>query len=280
VADSILKWFIPYVLLSSFNYPIAKDGLNYASPFLFMAMRYLLAAAILLAIGRRLILRRQPVILGLVTSASSFFWVLGLSVVSAGDSAVLSYTMPLFAIPMAVLILKERPMAVEVAGALVGFAGVAIYSLALVHGSLLIGVAYTLLNAFFWAVYSVYLRKLKAEDPISLVGTQFLIGSLPLVLASLYNPSVRFTQGFVLDIVYMGVFGGAVQLFLWNSMLRVERVGRLTTMAFAVPATAVAIQSVESYTFPALASIVGATLMFVGIYVSNANRFGIKLPAR
>src|SRR2546425_8783839 len=157
VADSILKWFIPYVLLSSFNYPIAKDGLNYASPFLFMAMRYLLAAAILLAIGRRLILRRQPVILGLVTSASSFFWILGLSVVSAGDSAVLSYTMPLFAIPLAVLLLKERPIAVEVAGALVGFAGVAIYSLALAHGSLLIGVTYTLLNAFFWAVYSVYL---------------------------------------------------------------------------------------------------------------------------
>ncbi len=280
MAGSIFKWFIPYVLLSSFNYPVAKDGLNYASPFLFMAMRYLLAAGILMAVGRRLTLSRETVILGLVTSASSFFWILGLTVVSAGDSAVLSYTMPLFAIPLAALLLKERPMTVEVAGALVGFSGVAVYSLALAHGSLLVGVAYTLLNAFFWGAYSVYLRKLKAEDPISVAGTQFLIGSVPLILASFFNPRVSFAQGFVFDIFYMGVLGGAVQLFMWNSMLRVERVGRLTTMAFAVPAAAVAIQSVESSTFPALTSIVGATLMFAGIYLANSNLSSIKLRAR
>jgi drug/metabolite transporter (DMT)-like permease len=280
MADSILKWFVPYVLLSSLNYPIAKDGLNYASPFLFMAMRYLFAAGLLIAVGRRLVLKRETLILGVVASVSSLFWILGLGLVSPGDSAILSYTMPLFAIPLAILLLREKPMFLEVVGALVGFAGVAVYSLTLSRGSLVVGLVYTLINAFFWAAYSVYLRKLKAEDPISIVGTLFLVGSVPLLAASAFNPHVSLTQGFVFDIFYMGVLGGAVQLFLWNTMLRVERVGRLTTMVFAVPATAVAIQAVESYTFPALASIVGASLMFLGIYMANRNRFGLRLRAK
>jgi drug/metabolite transporter (DMT)-like permease len=280
MAESIFKWFVPYVLLSSLNYPIAQDGLNYASPFLFMAMRYLFAAGILIAVGRRLILKRETLILGVVASVSSLFWILGLGIVSPGDSAVLSYTMPLFAIPLAIPLLREKPMFLEVAGALVGFAGVAVYSLTLSRGSLAVGLVYTLINAFFWAAYSVYLRKLKAEDPISVVGTLFLVGSVPLLVGSAFDPHVSLTQGFVFDILYMGILGGAVQLFLWNSMLRVERVGRLTTMAFAVPATAVAIQAVESYTFPALASVVGASLMFLGIYMANRNRFGLRLRAK
>ena len=277
MAGSIVKWFVPYVLLASLNYPIAKDGLNYSSPFLFMAMRYILAAGILIAIGRRLVIKRGTVILGLVASISTFFWILGLGIISPGDSAVLSYTMPLFAIPLAVLLLKERPMLLEVAGALVGFAGVAVYSITLSHGSLVSGLVFTLINAFFWGAYSVYLRRLKAEDPISVLGTMFLVGSNPLLLASGFDLRLNVTPEFIFDLSYMSVLGGAVQLFLWNSMLRVERVGRLTTMAFAVPATAVAIQSIESYAFPALASIVGASLMFLGIYMANRNRFGVKL---
>jgi drug/metabolite transporter (DMT)-like permease len=234
-----------------------------------MALRYLIAASIFLLISRKLILDRNILVVSSLLSASTLFWIFGLKFVSPGDSAVLSYSMPLFAIPMATLILGEKPILRELVGAIVGFLGVGLYSLTLSHGSLLIGDIYTIINAVFWAGFSTFYRKMKDEDPLSLLGTQFLIGSIPLLLGSIFYPQVSFTENFFFDLAYLSIISGVFQFVLWNAMLKVERVGRVTTMAFAVPATTVAIQSIETVTLPSLVSIIGASLMFLGIFISN-----------
>jgi len=116
---------VPYVLVASLQYTFAKDGLQYVDPFVFMGLRYMIASTICFAIARnfRPILNRDTLLLGVFAFLSTGLWVLGLQYVSAGQSAVLSYTMPLFAIPLAVLILKEGTTRFGTAGALIGFAG-------------------------------------------------------------------------------------------------------------------------------------------------------------
>jgi drug/metabolite transporter (DMT)-like permease len=238
-----------------------------------MAFRYLSVGIIFYFVGgRKVPIDRDTLLVAAFASTSTLLWAFGLKIVSPGDSAVLSYTMPLFSIPIAFIIIKERILLRELIGALVGFSGVLIYSISLSHGSLLIGALFTVLNAVFWAAYSAYYRKLKTREPIPMLTTQFLVGSIPMIIGSIFLPQLQVTGDFVIDIVYVIVFTGVIQYYLWNGLLRRGRVGRITTMAFAVPATSILIDSIQTSTFPTAFEILGAIVMFLGIFVSSWNK--------
>ncbi len=218
---------------------------------------------------QKLSLDRDSLKIAIFASISTGLWATGLQYVSPGDSAVLSYTMPLFSIPIAYFSIKERVSVRELLGAIVGFSGVVLYSLTLNHGSLLIGAILTVVNAIFWAAYSVYYRKLRDRDPIPILTTQFLVGSIPLIIGSLFLQKFNPSTNLFFDLIYVVVFTGVIQYYLWNGLLRRGRVGRITTSAFAVPATSILIDSIRSSTIPSYLSIFGAGVMFFGIFISN-----------
>ena len=269
---SMVTYALPYVLVASLQYQFAKDGLQYVNPLVFMGIRYLIASTICFAIAKnfRPILNRDTLLLGGVAFLSSAFWALGLQYDSAGQSAVLSYTMPLFAIPLAVLLLREGTSRFGAFGALIGFAGVATYGLALSDvGGSTTGIVFSVINAFFWGLYTVYYRKLRNQDPVRPVATQFFIGGL---LFLPFFPFVFYlnpTPGFFIDLGYVSVIGGAITLLLWNAMARMESIGSVTTLAFAVPATSVVIQAIVTGELPTPVEILGGAIMFAGIYISR-----------
>ena len=274
---TLLKWLVPYVLVASLQYQFTKNSLEYASPFVVMAIRYSLVGVIFYFIGgRRFSFDGDTLKIALFSSLSTIFWAFGLDYVSPGDSAVLSYTMPLFSIPLAYLIIRERISTRELSGALVGFSGVVLYAITLAHGSLLVGAILTVLNAFFWGTYSIYYRKVRARDPIPVLTTQFLVGAIPLLAGAVFFPEIKFAPGFVFDLVYVVLFTGVIQYYLWNGLLRRGRVGRITTMAFAVPATTILIDAVETSTIPPAISIAGVAVMFVGIFISTWHKGGVE----
>ncbi len=267
---SLLRWFVPYVLIASLQYQFTKDGLTYASPFVLMAFRYVLVGAFFYFIGgRKIRLDRDTIKIAAFASMSTGFWAVGLQYVSPGDSAVLSYSMPLFSIPIAYIAIGEKASLREIAGAIVGFSGVILYSLTLTRGSLLVGAIFTLLNAIFWAAYSVYYRKLRESDPVPIITAQCLLGSIPFIIGSFLLPKFQVTTNLFFDLIYIVVFTGMIEYYLWVGLLRRGRVGRITTMAFAVPATSILIDSVLSFTFPSYLAIAGAVVMFFGIFLSN-----------
>lgn len=245
-----------------------------------MSFRYLSVGLIFYFLGgRKISLDRDTLLVATFASTSTILWAFGLKIVSPGDSAVLSYTMPLFSIPIAFIVIKEKILLRELIGALVGFSGVLIYSLSLSHGSLVIGALFTVLNAVFWAAYSVYYRKLKTREPIPMLTTQFLVGSIPMIIGSFFLPQLEITTNFLIDLVYVIVFTGVVQFYLWNGLLRRGRVGRITTMAFAVPAVSIFIDSIRTLTTPTVFEIIGATVMFFGIFISSWNKGSDNLSA-
>ncbi len=268
----LLAYLIPYVLMSSLQYQFAKDGLKYVDPMTFMGIRYFIAAAICFVIARnyRPILNRDTVLLSFFTFLSSAIWIYGLEYVSPAQSAVLSYTMPLFAIPQSVLLLKERVTPLVWTGAIVGFTGVAIYGLALVSsGGSILGAVLSFGNAFFWALYSVYIRKLRVQNPVRTVATQFFLGGIFFLPFIPFTFFLMPTVGFFVDLGYVSFIGGVLSLLVWSVMLRMETVGKITTLVFAVPATTVIIEAVLTGQLPTGASILGICVMFAGIYVSR-----------
>ncbi len=269
----LAKWLVPYVIVASLQYQFTKDGLSYASPFVLMTFRYVFTGVVFYFLGgRRISLDRDALLVAAFSSASTLLWAVGLDYVSAGDSAVLSYTMPLISIPVAFVVIREKVLRRELLGAVVGFSGVVVYSLTLNHGSQPLGAFFTLVGAVFWATYSVYYRKLRSRDPIPILTTQFLVGSIPGAVGSVFYPQISPGINLLIDLVYILLFSGVVLFVLWNGLLRRGRVGRITTMAFAVPAMTILIDSIRTLTFPSSLTVIGGVMMFVGVFIANWSR--------
>jgi len=269
-STSLAKWLVPYVIVASLQYQFTKDGLSYASPFVLMTFRYVLTGVIFYFLGgRKIPLDRDALLVASFSSASTLLWAVGLDYVSAGDSAVLSYTMPLFSIPIAFVVIREKVLRRELLGALVGFSGVVVYSLTLNHGSQPLGAMFTLVGAVFWAAYSVYYRKLRSRDPVPILTTQFLVGSIPGAVGALFYPQISPAINLLIDLVYIVLFSGVALFVLWNGLLRRGRVGRITTMAFAVPAMTILIDSIRTLTLPNSLAVIGGIMMFIGVFIAN-----------
>ncbi|BCS92370.1 DMT family transporter [Metallosphaera javensis (ex Sakai et al. 2022)] len=265
----IPKYLIPYIVLGSLQYRFTKDGLAFASPFLFMSLRYFIGGMALLPLARRIVLNRDVIILTLLTTASSGLWAMGLNYVAPSESAVLSYTMPLFSIPIAYLLLREKPRSFEVAGAIIGFLGVAVYGLSLSGRLSLLGGILTVLNAVFWAAFTVYYRKMRTMDPAVVNTSQMLLGSL--VFLALTPLGFRFdpSPSFLGDLLFSALLGGSVLFYLWNVMLRLERVGKVTVMAFSVPITSSLLDEVTGEVQLNHESYAGMLTMLTGILLSR-----------
>jgi len=238
-----------------------------------MTFRYVFTGVIFYFIGgRKIPLDRDALLVAGFSSASTLLWAVGLTYVSAGDSAILSYTMPLFSIPIAFVVIREKVLVRELLGALVGFSGVIVYSLTLSHGSQAVGAMFTLVGAVFWAAYSVYYRKLRSRNPVPILTTQFLIGSIPGAVGSLFYPQISPGINLLVDLTYIVLFSGVVLFSLWNGLLRRGRVGRITTMAFAVPAVTILIDSIRTFTLPSSLAVIGGVMMFIGVFIANWSR--------
>jgi len=267
---ALAKWLVPYVVIASLQYQFTKDGLSYASPFVLMTFRYVFTGIIFYFLGgRKIPLDRDALLVACFSSASTLPWAVGLSYVSAGDSAILSYTMPLFSIPIAFIVIREKVLLRELLGALVGFSGVIVYSLTLSHGSQPMGAMFTLVGAVFWGAYSVYYRKLRNRDPVPILATQFLVGSIPGAVGSLFYPQISPGINLLIDVVYIVLFSGVAMFVLWNGLLRRGRVGRITTLAFAVPAMTILVDSFRTLGPPSSLAILGGVVMFIGIFIAN-----------
>jgi drug/metabolite transporter (DMT)-like permease len=240
-----------------------------------MALRYLIASLLLFGVARsfRPILNKDTVLLSLLTSASSGFWILGLEYVSPSESAVLSYTMPLISIPMSSLILSEKASHMEWTGAAVGFCGVLVYSYVILENRTLsvVGAVLTLLNAFFWAMYTIYYRKLKNQEPTATVATQLLFGALLFFLIIPIGYRLEMSPSFWFDLTYLAVLSAAVSFLLWNALARLDRVGKTSTLIYSTPIAVTLVQYIETSYLPPPVSLIGICLMIFGIYLSRSS---------
>ncbi len=269
-----IKYLIPYVIIASFNYYFAKNGVFYASPLVFMGLRYLIAGSILLGISRKFTFNRDILYLSLMTMTSTIFWAFGLLFVSPAESAVLSYSMPLFSLPIAFVLVKEKPTHTELIGIIIGFIGIMIYGFPLIHGFTVIGMILTIVNAFFWGMYTVFYRKLKEEDPVSINGSQFMIGAAIMLILSVFDFKLVINASFAIDLIWLATIGGSIQFLLWNYMIRISQVNRITVLAFSVPIFTMILSAFISRSIPDDISIIGVIVMFSGILISRT-RMGI-----
>lgn len=267
-----LKYLIPFILINSMMYTVAKDSLNYSQPFIFMSLRFAVASSIFYLSFRNSVTlpNKDMILLGLFSAASGAAWLLGLNYVSASDSAVLSYTMPFFAIPLSYKLLKEKIRVGSLIGAILGISGVIIYSETLPLGqSTFLGVALTLVNAFFYALFTVYYRKLRGVMIGNVLFWQCFVSLVVFLPLSVIRPRIELTQNFIIDVAFVSVMGGAIMFYAWSTLARKENIGKLAALVYLVPVMTMVYEFLLYGHLPTFFALCGAVVMIFGVYVSR-----------
>lgn len=288
-AAFIAALFIFVVVAWGLNWVLMKYALAEVSPLWAVAIRTLIAAAVLapatVAAGQFIVPSRAdvPIVLSISLLHMTLYAALmtiGLKYVPAGRAILLGYTTPLWVTPIAVMFLNE-PMSVRrIAGIVLGLAGVAVLfnpqNFDWHDTNILIGNGLILLAAICWSISIVYTRAHKwVATPFQLVLWQSLLAAAVLtVLAFAWEgaPHFSFGTGTLLALVYNGAIGTA--LGYW-AMSIVNRELPATTTALGVLATPVIgliLSAVVLHERIDLALAIATVLVFAGIAIGTFSR--------
>lgn len=202
-------------LLWGLNWTALKVGLSDIAPWTFRAICLAAGSGVLFAV---LAIGRQP--LGVPRSQwgrlvlIAFFTVtcwnmlvaFGVQRLPSGRAVVLCYTMPVFAIPLAAWWLRERVTARQVAGLVLGMAGIALLVAQTMDGlrSEPVGALCAIGAAMAWGIGTVLQKKYPIDAPLAgMTAWLMLVGGIPIYIGAA-----------IMDVREAGHFGLAPSLAL------------------------------------------------------------------
>jgi drug/metabolite transporter (DMT)-like permease len=279
-----LAWLTLCIVWSS-TWLAIKIGLRDLPPISFVAIRFLIAIAVLLAvsIGRtRLLPERRGdyavlAITGILMFAVNYtllFW--AELHVSSGLAAVLQATIPMFGMLFAHWMLPDEPLRLQkVAGAMIALGGVALICGRLLgfNGPLAFWGGVAVVVGAASAAFANVLVKARSMQlaPAMLAAWQMIFGIAPLLLLGFVvdgNP-VRFhwTATALFCLLYLAVVGSALTFLLLYWLLPRLTVAQLQSISLITPPGAVMLGwLLGGETFPT-SSLLGAALVLAGVWM-------------
>lgn len=244
--------FAIVIVMWGVNWPVSKALLAHVSPWWSTAFRStvgMITLFIICAATRRLILPKRgdlPVILSvglLHMTVFSLLVAISLQYVSAGRSAVLAYTTPLWVMPAARLWLGEALTPRRLVGIAFGLLGIAVMFNPMAfdwhNRNAVFGNALVLASAFVWAIAIVHMRAHRwVNGPFELSPWQLLLASVILcTLAAVFDgaPRIVGVAGFAGLMTYGGIIGGGVAYWLAGVVTRQLPAGVTSLGLLGVP---------------------------------------------
>jgi drug/metabolite transporter (DMT)-like permease len=262
-----------------------KVGLRDLPPISFVAIRFVIAIAVLLlvSIGRAALLplRRSDYLLlcfsGLLMFGLNYpllFW--GEKYVSSGLAAVLQATIPIFGMFFAHWLLPEEPMRWQrMGGALLALAGVALICGRLLErsGILAFWGGFGIVVGAAGAAFSNVLLKRHALDlaPAMIAAWQMVFGIIPLIVLglALEGSPVRFRWSTmsIFCLLYLAVIGSALTFLLLYWLLPRMTVTNLQTISLITPPGAVVLGLFLGGEAFSTGSLIGTGFVLAGLWL-------------
>lgn len=236
------------IIVWALSWPVSKIGFGYISPLWFGTLRIIISLVVIVGL---LLVRRQlfwpkpadwPLILSLGIFQMGIFMVLinlGLAHVPAGRSAILTYTTPLWVVPIAVFWFKESWSIFKLIGLLLGVFGLILlfspWEVNWHDRNALVGNALLISAAISWAIAILAARYSRWHStPLLLLPWQLLIALvIVLVTAILFEPkpTVHWNLTLLATLFYTGIFATA---FGYWSAITVSKQLPATTTSLAM----------------------------------------------
>lgn len=236
------------IIVWGINWPVMKIGIHYISPLWFCAARLALgslAMFLLLLVTKRFRFPSRQDIPNIITISIFQMAVylclinVALQYVNVGQSAILSYSSPLWVAPFAIFIFKEVVSPLKVIGLLLALIGVVILFNPLHHDwsnkQLLMGNVELLLASICFAITILYSRFAKWHNPpLILIPWQLGLGSLlTLIPAFVFEPHpvIHWGMPLALVLIYTSLLASA---FAYWCMITVSKALPAITASLAL----------------------------------------------
>lgn len=276
--DALLAWY--FVLVWGSGYLATKIGLQYAAPFTFLTLRYLLGVAclvplLMMAHARWPASRREffhvcaagLLMHGMNLSGSHYAQYLGMS---AGITALILATQPLFTAVFAHRVMGERLAMVQWMGVMLGLAGVMLVVWhkidvrAVTLGSLF-AVGFSLASITAGVLYQRHFCA--AADLRSSSLIQFSLSALVLL------PLAWGVEGFVVHwswqmaaaIVFLVIFASILAVNALTTLMRRGHAAKVTSLLFLTPVVAVFLEWLVFDIVPTWLSVAGIAVTCLGV---------------
>jgi drug/metabolite transporter (DMT)-like permease len=281
-------------------HPTVKFALTELTSVQLALLRPVFACAVLTALvlvtGRGQLLGRELraapgtlVALGVLGYAGSgSLAAVALSLLPAGVTALISNSSPLIVVMFGLLVFHQSIGRPEIAGTVLGFGGVALLGAGDIQatgdlGSTLLGTALALGSAACWAAYTAVARRLGRADP--LVTTALTSGLGAAVIGTVALPTQDWSRlvHASAPVIAASVWAGAVATggtyAAWSFALRRLPAVAVAPFGYLIPVSALSISHVwlgEPLTAPTL---IGATLVLLGVGLTQLRQFRLLLRA-
>ena len=265
------------------GYPVSQAAMKDCSPCLFAALRFSLAAILLLpflpSLPRKLKALNATegkalIVISLFFAANFALVLWGVRVEGANQTAVLMNLIVLWTVIFAHLLLPDDKIdKSKLMGLLFGLLGaVVVTSGKGALGRWSVGNIFPFLATICISLQNVLIRKyLSRLDPFTILHCEVIV-AVPLlgILAHTFEgTSVIWSSIFLFGLTYTGLMTTCVAFFIWYHLLTTYPVSSVAIMTFSIPVFAMAGSYVAHGTIPTLEQLCGSLLIAFAIFATN-----------
>lgn len=287
-----LEWLVFFALACAWgsSYLFIKIGIESLTPLTLVAARVAIGAmvlAVVMRLTRQALPRERRVyghmvvvaLLGIVIPFTLITW--GEQTIDSGLAAILTGTVPLFAIILAALVLHDEPITVNrLVGLVVGFAGLVVLtspSFGSGPGGTLPGVLALIGSSVSYGAAGVYARRTVSDVP-PLTNAFLEVGFaalITLVLAlALDDPfATRIEASTVLSVAWLGLIGSGLAFLAFFYLLGRWGATRTSLVAYVMPVVGVVLGVIVLRETVSLPVLIGMALIIAGVALANS-QFG------
>ncbi len=201
---------------------------------------------------------------------------LALDRIEAAPAALIHAATPLIVAVMASVVLREeRPGPRQVAGLLVGFAGIAVIlgPDALAGRASFTGGLLILASGLSYATGTVYARRARPSAPAQLaLGQQVVSAGAAGLLSAPFSPGEAYAQpAWIYGVVaVLGIFASALPLTMFLGLLARARATDAAMVGYLQPPTAAALGALMLGEVPSAAALAGGVIVLGGVWLATS----------
>jgi O-acetylserine/cysteine efflux transporter len=281
VKHSLLALLV--AVLWGLNFVVIDEGLADVPPLVFLAMRFsLVAFPLVLFVPRPKARWTVVVAVGTFMSLGQFsllYVALDLGM-PAGLASLVLQAQVIFTIGIAALALREIPSRKQLAGAMVGTAGLMVVAVA--HGATapVVPLLVMLGAALSWATGNVIARSAGVQSGFSLVVWSALVVPVPALALSLMTDGpeeighalTHLSVTAIASTAYTAIGASLIGYGIWNSLLARYPAGAVVPFVLLVPVVGIAAAWIVQDEVPTGLEVAGGVVMLIGVAWATINR--------
>ncbi len=203
------------------TFPIIKIALNYASPYIFLSLRFIIGSAIFFIVFRSKIIKvsKETVMFGLIIGIALFFGyyfqTVGLFYTTASHSGLITGLYVIIAPILAIFMLKEKINIYVIVAIVMALAGLILLTGYYSTHTLNFGDLLTIFSAIAYAFQVVLIDKyVRLKDPIPITFYQIFIVAILSSFLTPFNFKIILNLYFIFALIFTAIVATSIAIYI------------------------------------------------------------------